>query len=451
MHKTLIATACVAALASAASAADLRVGVGQKYQTIQAAVDAAAAGDRIMVAKGVYSENVTSNVDGLKFVGAKGAVWDGNIGAVAGVCLAGNGKNLVVQGFAFRNGSGHVLISGDGARILNCTSSGASSAGDALRINGASGTVQSCSVVGCGSGAIYISGSGGTARKNRVDGAQGEGIRVQGDGAVVDGNTVRNTTDYSIEADGNGAKVTKNVCSISESTAIDVSGNDSLVQGNRVSNVADYGVDVSGDNAKVTSNKVSDSVGTGIYVWGDAVTVRANRIDVTVDDADGIDVYSRSAGGGVVENNVVNDAHQNGFGLGTKNVTIRNNKATRCGTENEVGFSVYGDDNVLSGNVAKDGDSYGFRLSGNRNAVAACTATGNTQHGFCVSSGADNAFKSCTATGNDGDGFQNLGSTTDLVGGTFTGNRVDVTNSGSFDQFQGVKFATGGKTTAPDF
>jgi len=449
MRDILIAAACVAALASAASAADLRVGAGQKYRTIQAAVNAAAAGDRILVGRGVYSENVTSALDGLKFVGSKGAVWDGNVGAAAGVCLSANGKNVVVQGFAFRNGSSHVVISGDGARVAKCTSSGAS--GAAVRIEGAAARVESCAFVGAGGDTVMIGGANATARANKIDGAGGDGIRVSGDGAVVDANAVRGASSASIDVEGAGAKVTKNVCSVCQSTAIEVYGTGALVQGNRASNVADYGIDVSGDGAKVTSNKVSNSVGTGIYVYGDVVTVRANRVDVTVDDADGIAVYSRSAGGGFVENNTVNDAHQNGFNLSTKKATIRGNKATRCGTENEVGFSLYGDDNVLSGNVAKDGDSYGFRVSGDRNAVAACTATGNTQHGFSVTSGADNVFASCTATGNDGDGFQNLAQTTDLVGGTFRNNRVDVTNAGTFDRYQGVKLGTGGKDTAPDF
>jgi parallel beta-helix repeat protein len=449
MRNMLIAAIGVAAFATTSLGADLRVGAGQPYSKIQDAVNAAKAGDRILVAKGVYAENVTASLDGLQFIGAKGAVWDGHIGADAGVCLAGSAKNLVVQGFAFRNGGTQVAITGDGGRILKCTSSGASAY--AFRIDGNGARVESCSFVGPAGQAVVVYGNNATVRKNRVDGAANDGIYVSGSDAVVDGNTVRNTSGTSIQIYGDGAKATKNVCSVADGEGLDVSGADAFVQANRVSNVSGYGLDVSGARAKVMSNRVLDSVSTGIYVSGDALTVKANRVDVTVDDADGFNIYSGQSGGGVVENNVVNDAHQNGFYLGTKNVTIRNNKATRCGSEDEVGFSVSGDDNKLTGNVAKDGDAYGFMVSGSRNAVTACTATGNTRHGFYVTGGADNAFTSCTATGNDGDGFQNVAATTDLVGGTFKGNRVDVTNAGSFDVFQGVKLGSGGKDVAPDF
>jgi parallel beta-helix repeat protein len=449
MRDMLIAAIVVAASATTSLGADLRVGAGQTYSKIQDAVNAAKAGDRILVGKGVYAENVTAALDGLQFVGAKGAVWDGNIGAAGGSCLSAAAKNVVVQGFSFRNGTTQVAISGDGARILKCSSTGA--AGAAFRIDGNGARIESCSFVGSSDQAVVVYGAGAAVRKNRIDGAGADGIYGSGADAVVDANTVRNSSGTSIQIDGAGAKATKNVCSVADGDGIDVSGADALVQGNRASNVSGYGFDVSGARAKVMSNRVLDSVETGIYVWGDALTVRANRVDVTVDDADGFNIYSGSAGGGVVENNTANDAHQNGFYLSTKNVTIRNNKAVRCGTENEVGISVSGDDNKLVGNVAKDGDSHGFMIGGDRNVVAACVATGNTQHGFYVASGADNAFTSCTATGNDGDGFQNRATTTDLVGCTFTGNRVDVTNAGSFDLFQGVKLGTGGKDATPDF
>ena len=113
--RQMLALAVVLGAASAAWAGDLKVGKGAPFPTIQSAVDAAADGDRILVARGVCKENVTfMSLSNVQFLG-RSATWDGTLGAgQSGPCLSGSGNGILVQGFKFRHGESHVVLSGGG-------------------------------------------------------------------------------------------------------------------------------------------------------------------------------------------------------------------------------------------------------------------------------------------------------------------------------------------------
>jgi pectin methylesterase-like acyl-CoA thioesterase len=71
----LSTSVALAALATSAEAAVLNVcHQGCKYSTIQSAVNAAASGDQISIAKGIYTENVSIDGKTLVLVGAGSAV-----------------------------------------------------------------------------------------------------------------------------------------------------------------------------------------------------------------------------------------------------------------------------------------------------------------------------------------------------------------------------------------
>ena len=449
MRIQIVALSLVAALGSAAFAADRRVGAGQTYAKIQEAVDAAQPGDRIVVARGTYAENVSVRKDKLQFVAAKGVVWDGTVGAASGVCLDVRASAVLVQGFAFRGGMHHVMSAGPDMRIVKCTSSGAE--GQGFTIWGTHGTVESCTVTGAGSLGIYVEGDDATVRANRVSGVLGFGVYAWGARATVDRNVVRNTDGTQIVMLSDAAKATRNDCSVSSTLGIQVTGLDAVVQSNRVSYAGTVGILMESSGGSLIGNTVSHTKYSGVRARGDRIVVSRNRVEMTGDLLAAILVTSlTSEGGGVVEGNQASDAQSYGFMAETKGVTLRDNTALRCGTGNESGFLVYGNSNSLSGNKAQDGGGAGYVVWGDENKLSKCSATLNVRNGFLIYSGANNEVTACTASANDGDGLQNLASATDVVGGTFSGNRIDVTNAGTFDVYKGVKAATGGTTTQPE-
>ena len=74
----LLAAFALAVFATTSWAATLRVGKRKPFKTIEAAVAAANNGDKIVVDRGVYRENVSFNttIDRLQIIGRR-AIWDG--------------------------------------------------------------------------------------------------------------------------------------------------------------------------------------------------------------------------------------------------------------------------------------------------------------------------------------------------------------------------------------
>ena len=189
MITALIAIALVACFATAlpvdAAGKTITVGPSATYKTIQSAVNAAVAGDTVLVQSGAYNENV---------VVAKAITIKAAPGATP-IVDAGS------KGPAFRVRAAATI---DGFTVRN---SGSSNSGIIATVSGA--TIANNKVSGCGWGIFLETGTGITVKGNTVDGAANAGITLRSSNKnTVTGNKVTNSgKGLSIEGTSTGNSI----------------------------------------------------------------------------------------------------------------------------------------------------------------------------------------------------------------------------------------------------
>jgi parallel beta-helix repeat protein len=98
-----------------ASPAELHVGAGYPYTTIQAALNDAAPDDTIIVHDGIYTENVVVN-KALTIRAASNPVIDAG---ASGDCISISANNVVIRGFEIRNGYNGITGQTSGSTFAN--------------------------------------------------------------------------------------------------------------------------------------------------------------------------------------------------------------------------------------------------------------------------------------------------------------------------------------------
>jgi Right handed beta helix region len=188
-------------VAGNAAAATTTRQVPKHYRTIQAAIDAAAAGDTILVAPGTYNETIDFHAKRITVVSESGAASTIINGDGVGVVVTMNanaGETPVLRGFTIRNGGPYG--SSDGA----------------IDTSGGPALIENNTITAnhfCGDGAVTASFSAATIRNNVISvnsqvlcsgGVGGAGVSIQGDGTVqLLNNVITGNTDGS-EAGGVG-------------------------------------------------------------------------------------------------------------------------------------------------------------------------------------------------------------------------------------------------------
>lgn len=316
--------------------ATITVGAGGRYPTIQAAVDAAGAGDTIEIARGTYHETVTINKSG-----SAGAYL--TLRAKAGATVTIDGGNTLPsssQGLVTLEGERYVRLVG--LNIVNSHQHG-----------------------------IYAGHSSNLIiEDNKVSHTQDGGIFV-GDGSGVQ--VVCNRVDHanSAASGGNVDAAANEAISLFDVT-------DFQIRGNTVSENYEEGVDVKNGtrDGTVQNNSVYQNQGPNIYADGASnVNIFANRVyGAKGSSKAGITLGVESGGNASnvkIYNNVIYENAGGGIDLWIghySNVQIFYNTIYSNGQP-----AIRATDGVVSDSIARDNIAYdnsltgvsGFSLSGN--------------------------------------------------------------------------------------
>lgn len=432
----------VLALAAFGASADAAIIDVKPGASVQAALTVAQAGDTIRIFPGTYGENVTilSGKDGLvlKGMGKKPdqVVIDARPSAPnpsgPGIRVLSAGvqiKNLVVRhARATLSDSGHgievaadgvvldkvvversqqdgVFVVGNGFVAKNCTFLGNAQRG--VTLAGEAASFTSCVFGQSKDGGVQITGTLATLKKCVVHSIkEGEGIEIIGAGALLQKCKVRGAYAESIK----------------------INGADATVQQCEVTNGGDDGIRVTGSNFRIEKNKIS-----GLLFEGDGIRIA-------------------TATGGLVQKNDVRDTAESALkGTALSGVAMVANSFTNCGTDKKPVITISSNSVLclIQDNVVKLGQGDGIRVDGDDNQVFDNVVSDCLEDGIDVSGGSDNKVEDNVISRCHGEGIENNGSDTDCEENVMTQNRVDLASDGSFDNFDGNEYVTGGPGFAP--
>jgi hypothetical protein len=309
------------AAAPAALADTLKV--PSEYGTIQAAVDAAQSGDRVVIAAGNYTENVW--VTGKSDLEIRGSGWPVLLGPGALLRVEAGSNGVLVRGLEFDNApiqvanssgvvltklrihdvataiatdnSGLVVISkcdfqdtsdeaivdtdSDGFRVEKCRFTAISGWAVALTPVASIGTMNAVisknRIVNAGGG-VFLGGTGSVVEKNRMEGLVLEGVQgggfVSTAGADILKNRISTATEFAITGTYGGYFIEKNTL---YGGGIYIEGPGHFVDGNRVYNASGIGIRAV-NIASLSRNTVREPNGDGILVEGDGSDLDRNSV-----------------------------------------------------------------------------------------------------------------------------------------------------------------------------
>ena len=337
------------------------VHVPRDHASIQQALDAAAPGTRIRVARGEYQEN-------LSLQGAHELVLEGE----RGVTILSDGaadygleiedcQNITIRRLMLRNGiylenstgitleklkleatrrEGVAAHGCDDLAINRCEFRSTMSAGVYIWSGERVRLIRN-KVWGAGATGIAVMEVDGSTRdalveRNRIYSAHGIGILVRGEESTVIGNRASRCR-TGLSCGGGDSLIAGNRVTASEHHAVVIGGDGVTVMQNRVRYGLTYGLQLSGSRALVSGNRVQDCVGDGVHFFGEDSTFRRNRVRST--GADGLYI------------------------LGNRNQISR----SRVKAAGQMGVRVHGNSNDLTRNRVKRSLEYDLSVRGVQN------------------------------------------------------------------------------------
>lgn len=406
------------------------VSVPGDFETIQEAIDAAAAGDAdtILISNGHYRENLVLETAGitLKATGKKVFVDGGYQGTVLEVTA----DDVTLNGIIFVNGgpdegggdppppegvdeAGGVLITGAGAVVQRCEFRANVDFG--LKLVG-TGTIEDNLIVATlGPGLVLDSGDSAgpltTVEDNDIL-RNASGVDAQKGPFEFEKNTISNNTGNGLsvsilEADGSlgsdSTEIKKNVLTGNGATAlllVDEIGSTTLIEKNNIDENG-TGMDLTADGLTVSKNDIDQSTLVGAWLrvsnmtWDDNKMRRSTIAGVVVQTAPGV----------TDGNNTFTDSHFQ--------------------TSGGDGAIVESSLNVFDDCLFSDNQGDGFSIVGGAagNQVLDSQARDNIHDGF-DNSGTDTLFSDNKSKGNLGADLAGIGDGTGTVDAASAGNTV---------------------------
>lgn len=453
MLRTSLITASFLAVSSAVHAGDI-LKVPDRFPEIQQAIDAALPGQRIVVSKGEYRENLTihSRLDGLVLEADGRVTLDAGLAETAIRIMA---DDVTVDGFTIRHGKEFGIRSFDLAgpvlrttlrdlKIQRCGGSG-------IELNGAGHRVVSCELEAVGYG-VRLLGDDGVLSAIEIRGAGDQGIHVRGRNVVVRKCRLSNIEDYGINVRGDQVRISDNDIRNTYYEAVYVSGDGALVRNNRIQHSYEDGIVAHGDHSVIRHNRIEKTGEYGISTSGANPTIVDNHLKaVGAYGSEGISV-SNAASAGLVEGNRVSICPTLGIEIRADGVTVVDNvvELTGTGRDQQGAIEITGNNNVVVGNRARQNHCDGFQVSGDGNRLEDNEAIDNHEDGIQVVSGTGNIVESNLVKGNLGEGIEVNAILTQVRNNRLKKNRIDLANNGSASTFSGNKFKTGGAGQAPE-
>jgi parallel beta-helix repeat protein len=378
------------------------------FATIQEAVDAAVAGDTVLVSKGTWAETVSVTTSGIRLQG-KGATIDARY---LGNCIEVEADDVVITGFTLVNGglgqallapdggpeAGGLLYSGSGADIGKLVVRACDDWG--IRLAG-TGAIDKCDVRGCDGPGIAVETPSTFSQivtevtRNTVRNCRG-GFYLQYGPFLVDKNRAENNTDDGITVDI-PVPLLEGIPEFVPSRVTRNTADGNVEQGFVLVDGAGFGM--------LAEKNVAHANGWGMFVEGFELVLDANTIE---DNATGGLLLNCTAA--VVAGNEVRRNGQVGIlvsafsfaadGAGSGLNTLAGNAIEANAGD---GVRVASDSNVLDGNSLKDnlGDGVDIESGVTGNQLLANTALKNRHDGL-DNSGADTLFTGNVSKDNGG-------------------------------------------------